>query len=59
MNGFGVPLPPDRPGRRINDDEDNEEEVGSNPDELIDENVSDPDEGDGEDLNDNWLKCVV
>ena len=60
MNGFGDSQPPERPSRRIADeDEDDEDELGSNPDEIIDERVSDPeDEGEGEDLNENWLKYV-
>lgn len=58
MNGFGAAQPVDRPARRIADEED-EEEVGSNPDELVDETVSQPEEeGEGEDLNDNWLRYV-
>jgi hypothetical protein len=32
--------------------------VGSNPDELIDENVDDPDDEEGEDLEENWLEYV-
>jgi hypothetical protein len=49
--------------RIIADDEEDEEmnmdanSVGSNPDELIDENVDDPDEEEGEDLLDeHWLE---
>jgi hypothetical protein len=40
--------------RRIVIEDDEQEEVISNPDELIDENVSDED--DGEDLAENWLE---
>ena len=57
MNTFGVPVPPERTARHIAEEEDEDEEVGSNPDELIDESASQvEDEGEGEDLNDNWLK---
>jgi hypothetical protein len=48
--------------RIIADDEDDDVadhgSVGSNPDELIDENVDDPDDEEGEDLEENWLEYV-
>jgi len=40
--------------RIIIDDDEDAEEVASNPDEFIDENA-DEDEGEGEDLNENWM----
>jgi hypothetical protein len=39
----------------IDDDEDNEEVI-SNPDEFIDENFDEDEEGEGEDLQENWME---
>jgi hypothetical protein len=45
---------PSQRRRRIVDDDD-DDEVGSNPDELLEDEVQPEDEGEGDDLNDNWL----
>ena len=44
--------------RRIVIDDEDEDEVISNPDELIDENINEDDE-EGEDLAENWLEYVL